>query len=209
VGDSRQIAGDHAVGRVGARDLYAGEDRLASTGGDVQAVEEPPRGELGRASIHGTVDRLDRFRELVRRHGRAAAGLAAPVAHTLVPQLEAKLLSEVAGGRVAGQDELGAHLDHRSVLELARPHPSSDPIARLEHDDLDARPAQLVGGAQSGEAGADNRGSHGRAGRAVLGPDRSEVSRARGAGLGPDRSEVIPPRGRRPPGLRVRGRARG
>ena len=63
---------------------------------------------------------------------------------------------------VAGQDELGAHLDDGAVAEPARPDAPADPVARLEHDDLGAGPLQLVGGHQAGEPSADHHSPHAR-----------------------------------------------
>ena len=55
-----------------------------------------------------------------------------------------------------GEDELGAHLDDGTVVELARPDPAADAVACFEHDDIDTLPGQQLGGSQAGKARADD-----------------------------------------------------
>ena len=123
----------------------------------VEALEEAPRGQIRRALRERLSDRFDGVGELVRGHVDAAR-LALAVAHALVPQARPEALGQLADGGVAGQDELRAHLDHRAVVEPARPDPAADAVARLEHDDLRPSALQLVGGHQAGQARAHDGG---------------------------------------------------
>ena len=57
---------------------------------------------------------------------------------------------------VAGQDELGAHLDHGTVAQLPRPGAPADAETRLEHLDVEPARSELTGGDEPGEPGADD-----------------------------------------------------
>ena len=60
---------------------------------------------------------------------------------------------------VAREDELRSALDN-AAGERHRPDSAADAIARLQHDDVDALPAERVGSRQAGQAGADHDDSH-------------------------------------------------
>ena len=62
---------------------------------------------------------------------------------------------------VAREDELRSALGD-TAGEGHRPDPAADAIACLQHDDVDALPAERVGGRQAGKAGADHDDSHER-----------------------------------------------
>ena len=92
------------------------------------------------------------------RHRLAAARLAPAVRHALLPQARARAARAVCSTtRVAGQDELRAHLHRGAAGQLPRPHAAADPVAGLEHDDVAARAQQRVRRRQPRQAGADHR----------------------------------------------------
>ena len=120
--------------------------------------------------------------QLVRAHRFGAARLAPPVRHALLPQAEPEPPGGLLDDRVAGEDELRAHLDDRAVREPPRPHPSADPVARLEHHDVVAGALQRVGGGQPREPGADDGDTaHGRVYSATcqIGPTRRRSAGSR------------------------------
>ena len=108
-------------------------------------------------------DRRDRVRELGGRRPDPAARLAAAVAHPLAPEAEAELPGQRLDLGVAREDELGAHLDHGAVGELARPDPPADAIARLQHLDLPARGGAGRRRGEAREAGPDHDRARARA----------------------------------------------
>ena len=70
-----------------------------------------------------------------------------------VPQAEPERARRSADRVVPRQDELGAHLDDGAVLELPRPHPAADPVARLETRSPSTPAAsERVGRSEPGEA---------------------------------------------------------
>jgi hypothetical protein len=162
------------IGERCGRDLHARANRLAHAGGLVEAVEQRRRG----AASHLLVlerprDRGRGLPQLLLGDRLAAARLAPPVRHALLPQAEPEPARGLLDARIAGQDELGAHLDHAAARKLARPHAPADPVARLEHDHLAASPREGLGGRQAREAGADD-GDVGQA--AALLPNRRSRS---------------------------------
>lgn len=63
-------------------------------------------------------------------------------------------LTQLGSGAV---NELGAELDPDRQLGIAqRENPSSDALARLEHDDTQPRVMQQASGLEAGNAGADH-----------------------------------------------------
>ena len=163
VGDPAEVGRRHPVGRVGAGDLGPGQDRLARAGSDIEAVEQPAGVQAGHVCLKRPADRVHAGGQLLVGHGHAAR-LTAAIAHALVPQAEAEAVGQLAHERVLRQDELGAHLHHRAVVQAARPHASTHPVAGLEDHHVGARALQLVGRAQAGEPGAGHGDPH-RAGR--------------------------------------------
>ncbi len=132
-----------------------------------RAVERKPVEQLGRrdpVEAPGAGRRLD-LRQRGLQSGTVGAGtatrLALAVAHALVPQPEPEALDVGADGVVAGEDELRPELDHGAVLELPGPHPPSDAVARLQHDDLEAVPGEGLAGREAREAGSDDDDPHG------------------------------------------------
>jgi hypothetical protein len=55
-------------------------------------------------------------------------------------------------------DELGAELSDGAALEPVIADAAADPLAGLDHRDLEAGALQVTGGGESGEAGADHYG---------------------------------------------------
>ena len=105
---------------------------------------------------------------LVHRAGLdadSAARLPIAVQHVLPPEPEPEAIDVRQQRVVAGEDELGAHLDDGAVCELLRPHPTTDAVTCLQHDDVDSGRREGVGRCQAGEAGAhhgDARHGHQR-----------------------------------------------
>ena len=124
------------------------ERRVQVQGGDrvggARGVGGPARGEaVERGPQVGLGDGL-----LADRH---APSVGRSLQHPRDPEPLGQFVHHV----VAGQDELGAPLDHR-VAERHRPHAAPDPVARLEHGHLGSAGAQGVGGAEAGVARADD-----------------------------------------------------
>ena len=87
--------------------------------------------------------------------------MATTSAGTLSSKLAAILHADIVGySRLSRQDELGTHLDHGPIVELAGPDPSADAVTPLQDDYLGARPAELVGRDQAREPGPDDGGPH-------------------------------------------------
>jgi len=59
-----------------------------------------------------------------------------------------------------GPTHLSADLDHLTTTELVVQRPASHSIARFEHDHRVSGLDQIAGGAEPGEAGADNHHVH-------------------------------------------------
>ena len=147
---------NHLAGAAG-RDLQPRENRLAGAGFDLQPVEQLARGDRvpgigGERVAH----RADPLGERLRRRAEPAARLAAAVAHALLPEAEPEIIGEPRDLGVAGQDELGAHLDRRPVGQPLRPGSAPDPVAGLDDLDLPAARLELGCGGEAGEAGADD-----------------------------------------------------
>ena len=142
-------------------------------GSSGERVEQRSRRRPGRARGRPAAIRSSASCERLRRRRRAATRLALAVPHPLVPEAEPEPLDERADRVVAREDELGAQLDDGAVRELPRPDAAADPVARLEHDHLDARGGERVGRGEAGEPGADDGDAHG--------PAPSSSARTRGA----------------------------
>ena len=138
-------------GRVRARDLDAGGDRLGRAGGQAERREGVEHGSVER----GLAELPDRPGELRARHARAAARLAVAVVRPLAVQPQPQPPRGRVQHLVAREDELGAAL-RDAAGEGRRPDAPSDAVARLEHDDLGPLAPQRVGGSQAGQAGADD-----------------------------------------------------
>lgn len=80
----------------------------------------------------------------------------APIGRSLQHQRDLEAGRQLAHHVVAGEDELGAPLDHRAVAEGNRPDPPADPVERLQDRHLGAAGPQRVGRRQPGEPGADH-----------------------------------------------------
>jgi hypothetical protein len=92
----------------------------------------------------------------------AAARLAVAVGHAGGDQLQAE---PARGGRhrlLVALDELRTQLHHRAVAERPRVDPAADPLARLQHQRLDAAVGQRGRRGQAGEPGTDHADAHRR-----------------------------------------------
>ena len=142
---------------MGARDLDPGGDHVRRR---LRKSERRERVEH-RSVERGLTEQADRGLEAGAGDRRAATRLAIAVEGALSIETQAEPVCGRVEHLVAREDELRPALDD-AAGERRRPDSAADAIARLQHDDVDALPAERVGGRQAGKAGADHDDSHER-----------------------------------------------
>ena len=158
-GDVVDDPGGEVGGVPGAGDLDAGADRLRDLRTHVEAVDE--LGDRGAVVAVHPGQGSRRGPHVADRDAVDAAGLADVVAHAGVDEPEAEAVEPGAHRVVAGQHELGAALDDRSVaaraVERLGPHAAADTIAGFEHLHVDTRVDEVDCRRQAGETGPHHR----------------------------------------------------
>ena len=166
-------------GRV-ERDLEGGQVEVEHGGDAVGGAVGVRGGDEPGVGVALAVAQLD---TLPRRVGREGG--------------HAQLGRQVGQVVLRGPDPLAAAVDGEAARGAVGEGTAAHPVARLEHEDVDAVAVQLAGGGQAGEAGAD----HHHLALPLLGPPwpwtffRSPllVALAIGSGSPPDRAPVPHP----------------
>jgi len=96
-----------------------------------------------------------------------------------VDGLQVQLRDQLLEGRLRPVDPARTEIDRRAAAEVVGPHPTADPVSRLQHHHVDPGVGQTAGAGQARGAGADDghrRAMIRRIGRAAAGAgaDREE-----------------------------------
>ena len=132
--------------RVGMAPRVAGIDGARQLTG--QAGQPLGVGPLGVGHPRQVVAHVDAVDEV----GRHLAGLG-DIARA---ERQAQLGDELEIRRVELADQLAAELDQTAVGKRCLLHPAAGPVARLEHEHVDAGPVQIPGSREAGETCADD-----------------------------------------------------